>query len=243
MRPGHTTGRTSRVRRGAGTSSRRPARRSRAWRSSGTCLGSVRCTRLATTSDDPGHLGQPASVIGEQCRPPCRRRAAAREGIAVTVDDSARELPHFDPDLAESSPETVLRFRSGCESASGVCSRSPSTPSGSPARSRMPSTGPSAADPRPQDGHGARCCAAGPRRQDLRDVARPRAAGDRADVTYRALSPSHGGDRDSDGDVPNPVSHRGAAGSRRRARGRACPSRSPQHALRRSARRQGGNHR
>ena len=46
--------------------------------------------------------------------------AAARDGILVTVDDSVRALPHFDPALEEAPPEPVLRFRVACESAAGV---------------------------------------------------------------------------------------------------------------------------
>jgi NAD(P)H-dependent FMN reductase len=46
--------------------------------------------------------------------------AAARDGIDVTVDDSMRALPHFDPALEEAPPEVVMRFRAACESAPGV---------------------------------------------------------------------------------------------------------------------------
>ena len=46
--------------------------------------------------------------------------AAARDGIAVRVDDSVRRLPHFDPDLEAAPPEIVLRFRGACETAAGV---------------------------------------------------------------------------------------------------------------------------
>jgi NAD(P)H-dependent FMN reductase len=46
--------------------------------------------------------------------------AAARDGILVTVDDSVRELPHFDPALEEAPPESVVRFRASCENAAGV---------------------------------------------------------------------------------------------------------------------------
>ena len=45
---------------------------------------------------------------------------AARDGILVTVDDSVRELPHFDPDLEKAPPDAVVRFRAACESAAGV---------------------------------------------------------------------------------------------------------------------------
>ena len=45
---------------------------------------------------------------------------AARDGILGTVDDSVRELPHFDPDLEKAPPDAVVRFRVACESAGGV---------------------------------------------------------------------------------------------------------------------------
>jgi NAD(P)H-dependent FMN reductase len=46
--------------------------------------------------------------------------AAARRGIAVTIDDSVRQLPHFDPDLEAAPPASVRRFRAACEAASGL---------------------------------------------------------------------------------------------------------------------------
>jgi chromate reductase, NAD(P)H dehydrogenase (quinone) len=46
--------------------------------------------------------------------------AAAREGIVVTVDDSVRGLPHFDPALEGAPPEAVARFRAAFETAAGV---------------------------------------------------------------------------------------------------------------------------
>ena len=46
--------------------------------------------------------------------------AAARSGIAVTIDDSVRQLPHFDPDLEAAPPASVRRFRAACEASSGV---------------------------------------------------------------------------------------------------------------------------
>ena len=46
--------------------------------------------------------------------------AGARDGVLVTVDDSVRALPHFDPALEEAPPEAVVRFRAACESAAGV---------------------------------------------------------------------------------------------------------------------------
>jgi NAD(P)H-dependent FMN reductase len=47
-------------------------------------------------------------------------RAGAREGIAVTISDAVRKLPHFDPDREDAPPEPVLRFRAECAAASGV---------------------------------------------------------------------------------------------------------------------------
>ena len=46
--------------------------------------------------------------------------AAARTGIAVTIDDSVRQLPHFNPDLEAAPPREVRRFRAACENSSGV---------------------------------------------------------------------------------------------------------------------------
>lgn len=46
--------------------------------------------------------------------------AATRDGTLVVIDDSVRELPHFDPDLEIEPPEPVLRFRAACEEAAGV---------------------------------------------------------------------------------------------------------------------------
>ena len=46
--------------------------------------------------------------------------AAARAGLVATVDDTVRELPHFDPDLEAAPPEAVLRFRAVCDAAAGV---------------------------------------------------------------------------------------------------------------------------
>ena len=46
--------------------------------------------------------------------------AAARDGVAVTITDVVRELPHFDPDLEGTPPDPVLRFRAACEAATGV---------------------------------------------------------------------------------------------------------------------------
>ena len=45
---------------------------------------------------------------------------AARQEIAVTIDDLVATLPHFDPDLEPAPPETVVRFRDACEAAVGV---------------------------------------------------------------------------------------------------------------------------
>jgi NAD(P)H-dependent FMN reductase len=46
--------------------------------------------------------------------------AAARDGILVAVDESVRELPHFDPALEGAPPEAVVRFRAAVETAAGV---------------------------------------------------------------------------------------------------------------------------
>src|SRR5512140_2229629 len=46
--------------------------------------------------------------------------AAARRGGLVVIDHSARDLPHFDPDLEADPPEVVSRFRAACEAAAGV---------------------------------------------------------------------------------------------------------------------------
>ena len=45
--------------------------------------------------------------------------AAARSGIAITIDDAVRELPLFEPDLAAAPPEPVS-LRAACEAAEGV---------------------------------------------------------------------------------------------------------------------------
>jgi NAD(P)H-dependent FMN reductase len=46
--------------------------------------------------------------------------AATRAGIAVTITDAPRELPHFDPDLEASPPAPVRGFREACEAASAI---------------------------------------------------------------------------------------------------------------------------
>lgn len=46
--------------------------------------------------------------------------AAARDGIVVRVDDPARTLPPFDPDLEAFPPEAVRRFRFACDEAAGL---------------------------------------------------------------------------------------------------------------------------
>ena len=46
--------------------------------------------------------------------------AAAREGVLVTLDDSVRALPHFDPSLEGAPPEAIVRFRAALDSAEGV---------------------------------------------------------------------------------------------------------------------------
>ena len=47
-------------------------------------------------------------------------RAAARTGLRVDLDDSARSLPHFNPDLETQPPEAVRLFRNACERADAV---------------------------------------------------------------------------------------------------------------------------
>jgi len=46
--------------------------------------------------------------------------AGTRDGIACTIAESVRELPHFDPDLETDPPDAVLRFRAACEAVDGV---------------------------------------------------------------------------------------------------------------------------
>lgn len=46
--------------------------------------------------------------------------AAARDGLAVVIDDSPRALPHFNPDLEPFPPEVVRRFREVCADAGGL---------------------------------------------------------------------------------------------------------------------------
>jgi chromate reductase len=46
--------------------------------------------------------------------------AAARARVVVDIDDSVRQLPHFDPDLEGMPPDVVLRFRARCKSADGL---------------------------------------------------------------------------------------------------------------------------
>jgi NAD(P)H-dependent FMN reductase len=46
--------------------------------------------------------------------------AAAREGLAVVIDDSPRALPHFNPDLDLFPPEVVRRFRRSCAEAGAI---------------------------------------------------------------------------------------------------------------------------
>ena len=46
--------------------------------------------------------------------------AAARDGLAVTIDDSPRALPHFDPDLEPSPPEACGGSGQVCADAGGV---------------------------------------------------------------------------------------------------------------------------
>jgi chromate reductase len=79
----------------------------------------------ATTSKEPGTaeiLAISGSLKSGSVNSAVLRAAAAaaRDGVAVTVDDSVRGLPHFDPDLEAAPPEPVCRFRARCESAAGI---------------------------------------------------------------------------------------------------------------------------
>ena len=47
-------------------------------------------------------------------------RAAARTGISVRLDESARGLPPFDPDLEADPPTNVQHFRATCVQAEAV---------------------------------------------------------------------------------------------------------------------------
>jgi chromate reductase, NAD(P)H dehydrogenase (quinone) len=47
-------------------------------------------------------------------------QAAARFGVVIELDDSARSLPHFDPDLESRPPGSVRRFRKACERADAL---------------------------------------------------------------------------------------------------------------------------
>ena len=47
-------------------------------------------------------------------------RAAARSGISVRLDESARGLPPFDPDLEADPPTNVQHFRATCVQAEAV---------------------------------------------------------------------------------------------------------------------------
>lgn len=51
--------------------------------------------------------------------------AAARDGLAVTIDDSPRALPHFNPDLEPFPPEAVRRFCQICADADGLLLAAP----------------------------------------------------------------------------------------------------------------------
>jgi NAD(P)H-dependent FMN reductase len=46
--------------------------------------------------------------------------AGARDGVFVDIDDSARQLPHFDPDLEGAPPDVVRGFRARCKRAAGL---------------------------------------------------------------------------------------------------------------------------
>ncbi len=47
-------------------------------------------------------------------------QAAARSGLSVAIDDSARALPHFNPDLEAGPPSAVRWFREACENADAI---------------------------------------------------------------------------------------------------------------------------
>jgi chromate reductase len=47
-------------------------------------------------------------------------QAAPRSGCAVGIDESARTLPRFDPDLESHPPHAAQRFREVCEGADAV---------------------------------------------------------------------------------------------------------------------------
>jgi polyisoprenoid-binding protein YceI/NAD(P)H-dependent FMN reductase len=59
-------------------------------------------------------------------------RAAARDGIRITLADCVRDLPPFDPDRDKDPPASVLRFRNACEEAIGVLLAVPEYTFGSP---------------------------------------------------------------------------------------------------------------
>ena len=91
---------------------KRPSSTTAAARSS--CSGRTKASMILALS---GSLNR-SSINGAVLR--AAASAAARDGILVTVDDSVRELPHFDPALEEAPPDAVVRFRAACESAAGV---------------------------------------------------------------------------------------------------------------------------
>jgi NAD(P)H-dependent FMN reductase len=129
--------------------------------------------------------------------------AASRDGAVVVIDDSVRELPHFDPDLETEPPEPVLRFRAAWRRPPESCWPFPRTHSGFPARSRMRWTGlsgvaPSTASRSP--------CSTLPRRAAAR---MPREALDLvlrahgADVAHYSM-PLARSDRNTAGEVDSP---------------------------------------
>ena len=63
---------------------------------------------------DPGDLGKPAAATHSTAPPFVPpRQAAARSGLSVAIDDSARALPHFNPDLEEPAPRGAVRWGFG----------------------------------------------------------------------------------------------------------------------------------
>jgi chromate reductase len=128
---------------------------------------------------------------------------AARSGISVTIADVVRELPHFDPDLEQTPPDVVLRFRAACETADGVLLSVPEYAFGIPgvfknaldwtvgagSLYRKPITVLDVAPP----GRG------GSVRQALDLVLKALDA----DVVHRSL-PIAGGDRDASGEITSP---------------------------------------
>ena len=70
--------------------------------------------------DDLGNLEQPETRLDQPAALHAAATAAAREGLAVRIDDSPRALPQFDRDLESFPPEVLLRLRKACADATGV---------------------------------------------------------------------------------------------------------------------------